>query len=133
MKGKSLYKNRANGNDDDQHDQGHRISARPAAGPSTPAVMTKSVCDASSDMDVSSEEEVTPAAMGMSINHQQVFMIYTNYKVSRNLNGHATYFRYQLTDIHNKDETGFTTDQQPKNDGCSFKHVVSCTSGKGDE
>ena len=65
MKGKALHKNRANGNDDDQHDQGDRISARPAAGPSTPAVMTIYVCHASSDMEVPSEEEVKPAAMGM--------------------------------------------------------------------
>ena len=65
MEGEALPKNLAYGNNDDQHDQGRRISARLAAGPSTPAVMTKSVCHASSDMDVSSEEEVTAAAMGM--------------------------------------------------------------------
>ena len=65
MEGKALPKNLAYGNNDDQHDQGRRISARLAAGPSTPAVMTESVCHASSDMDVSSEEEVTAAAMGM--------------------------------------------------------------------
>ena len=65
MKGKAPPKKRANGNDD-QQDQSRRKSARLAAGPSTSAITTETVCQAS-DSDGSSEEEVVPVAVGMPL------------------------------------------------------------------
>ena len=87
MKAKASPKKWANHNDD-QQDQSCRKLARLAAGPSTLAITTQTVRQAS-DSDGSSEEEVVPVALvclfHLHKNHQQVFLV-RNTLLSQNTN-----------------------------------------------